>query len=113
LTVREKGSTKPIPQEDPAAQRAAEDAAPSEERGEDQEGVFVVRKGKTEFVPVTVGVAGKDHFEVLTGLTEKDTVVAGPYDVIRTLEAGKTIRALPGAKEKEKGKGEVKAEAKP
>jgi HlyD family secretion protein len=112
LTVREKGSTKPIPQEDPAAQGAAENAVPDdEERGEDEEGVFVVRKGKTEFVPVTVGVAGKDHFEVLSGLTEKDSVVAGPYEVIRTLEAGKTVRPLPSAKEK--GKEEAKAEAKP
>jgi len=97
LTVREKGSTKPIPQEDPAAQRAAENAVPSEDRGEDQEGVFLVRKGKTEFVPVTVGIAGKEYFEVLNGLTEKDSVVAGPYDVIRTLEAGKAVRPLPSS----------------
>jgi HlyD family secretion protein len=112
LTVREKGSTKPIPQEDPAAERAAEEAVPDDERGEDQEGVFVVRKGKSEFVPVAVGVAGKDHFEVLSGLSEKDSVVAGPYDVIRTLEAGKTIRPLPSSKDKGKDTTDVKAEAK-
>jgi HlyD family secretion protein len=109
LTVREEGSTKPIPQEDPAAQRAAEDAVADEERGEDQEGVFVVRKGKAEFIPVTVGVAGKDHFEVISGLSEKDSVVAGPYDVIRTLEAGKSVRPL--ASPVAKDKGEAKAEA--
>jgi HlyD family secretion protein len=101
LTVREKGSTKPIPQEDPEAQRAAENALPDEERGEDQEGVFVVRNGKSEFVPVTVGIAGKDHFEVLGGLSEKDSIVAGPYDVIRTLEAGKTVRPVTTPKAEE------------
>ncbi|HSJ14989.1 MAG TPA: efflux RND transporter periplasmic adaptor subunit [Longimicrobiales bacterium] len=90
LTVRERGQTKPIPQESEAAQRVAELAADG--RGEDQEGVFVVREGKAEFVTVEVGIAGKDHFEVLSGLTEKDSVVAGPYDVIRTLEAGKAVR---------------------
>ena len=95
LTVREKGGTKPLPNEDDAAQRAAE-AMADEEKGEDQEGVFVVRSGKAEFVPVTVGIAGKDHFEVLSGLSEKDSVVAGPYDVIRTLEAGKKVRATGG-----------------
>lgn len=91
LTVRDKSAAKPIPNEDKAANRAAELMADGE-KGEDQEGVFVVRKGKAEFVPVTVGIAGKDHFEVVSGLTDKDSVVAGPYDVIRTLEAGKAVR---------------------
>ncbi|HEX6694443.1 MAG TPA: efflux RND transporter periplasmic adaptor subunit [Longimicrobiales bacterium] len=67
---------------------------PSDLNGEstDQEGVFVVRGGKSEFVPVRIGIAGKEHFEVLSGLTEKDSVVAGPYEVIRTLESGKAVR---------------------
>jgi hypothetical protein len=40
-------------------------------------------------------------------------VVAGPYDVIRTLEAGKTIRALPSStKDKGKDTTDAKAEAK-
>ncbi|NJD09507.1 MAG: hypothetical protein FIB01_03340 [Gemmatimonadetes bacterium] len=83
------------------------------ERGEDQEGVFVVRKGKSEFVPATVGIAGKDHFEVISGLTEKDSVVAGPYEVIRTLEGGKSIRPLATPKDKDQAKSDAKAEAKP
>lgn len=113
LTVREKGSTKPIPQQDAAADGPSENATPAEERGEDQEGVFVVRKGKSEFVPVTVGIAGKDHFEVISGLTEKDSVVAGPYEVIRTLEGGKSIRPLATPKDKDQAKSDAKAEAKP
>ena len=94
LTVREQGATKPLPNETRDAGARAEALMDDDEKGEDQEGVFVVRAGKAEFVPVSVGVAGKDHFEVLTGLTESDSVVAGPYDVIRTLEAGKTVRPL-------------------
>jgi HlyD family secretion protein len=95
LTVREKGATRPMPNEDDAAGRAAE-LMNDDEKAEDQEGVFVVRKGKAEFVAVEVGIAGKDHFEVVTGLSENDSVVSGPYDVIRSLEAGKAVRPTGG-----------------
>ena len=44
------------------------------------------RQGKAHFVPVTIGIAGKEHFEVLSGLKMGDSVVAGPYDAIRNLE---------------------------
>jgi HlyD family secretion protein len=92
LTVRDRGRTTAIPQEDDVAQRVAERT--SDGKNADQEGVFAVREGKTEFVPVVVGIAGKDHFEVISGLTQKDSIVAGPYDVIRTLEPGKPVRNI-------------------
>lgn len=88
LTVRERTGTEPIPQEDPAARAAAADAT---ER-EDQEGVFVVREGKAHFVPVTIGITGAEHFEVLSGLAAGDSVVAGPYEIIRNLKDGTLIR---------------------
>ena len=93
LTVREQTSD-PIENEDPAA-RAAGAAAATGGTREDQEGVFVVREGKAVFVPVAVGIAGQEYFEVITGVTEQDTVVAGPYEVIRTLESGKSVRPMP------------------
>src|SRR6266487_3061522 len=43
------------------------------------EGVFVVEKGVATFRPVKVGVAGDEYFEVLDGLKESETIVAGPY----------------------------------
>jgi len=57
------------------------------------EGVFVVRNGQVTFTPVTVGIAGQEHFEVLSGLSLGDTVVSGPYQVVRTLEDGDDVRA--------------------
>jgi hypothetical protein len=30
----------------------------------------------------------------LSGVTEKDSVIAGPYEVIRTLENGKAVRPI-------------------
>ncbi len=66
------------------------------------EGVFVVRGAVVEFVPVKVGIAGEQHFEVRSGLRRGDVVVAGPYEVIRTLQPGNPVRrtdAAPDARE--------------
>lgn len=92
LTVRDRSSIEALPQEDPAAAQAA--AAAADPRDRDLEGVFVVREGKARFVPVTVGVAGREHFEVLAGITEGDSVVAGPYEAIRSLQEGQAVRAM-------------------
>lgn len=87
LTVREH-PTEALPNEQEEAQRAAERL--SDNRSE-QEGVFVVRNGRAHFVPVEIGIAGREHFEVLTGLAEGDSVVAGPYQAIRGLEDGSPV----------------------
>lgn len=92
LTVRERGSVKALPTEDKAAKDAAKQA--ERDKSEDQEGVFIMRDGKAQFVQVRTGITGREHFEVLEGLTAKDTVVAGPYEAIRSLEDGKAIRPL-------------------
>jgi HlyD family secretion protein len=96
LTVRERAASEALPNEDRAVEAAAA-ALGSDTARVDQEGVFVVRDGKAVFVPVTVGIAGKGYFEVLRGLTATDTVVAGPYEVIRTLEDGRQVRLLEAA----------------
>ncbi|MEJ2186182.1 MAG: efflux RND transporter periplasmic adaptor subunit [Gemmatimonadota bacterium] len=91
LTVREKKDLEPMPQETPEAQAAAADL---DSNNQDVEGVFMVRDGKATFVPVKVGITGQEHFEVLDGLAEGDTVVAGPYEAIRSLTNGKAIRIM-------------------
>lgn len=63
-----------------------------DEEGEEEEGVFVVRDGEAHFVPVNVGIAGQEYFEVLSGLSEGDTVVSGPYQRIRELRDGEEVR---------------------
>jgi hypothetical protein len=95
LTVRDKTTNAP-PTTD-AKPDASKDMPSNLEQKEanDQEGVFVVKNGKTRFVPVKIGIAGKEHFEVLSGVNEKDSVVAGPYEVIRTLESDKAVRPMP------------------
>jgi HlyD family secretion protein len=56
------------------------------------EGVFVVVNGKASFRPVKVGIAGDQFFEVLDGLREGETIVAGPYQAIRDLKDGAPVK---------------------
>ena len=56
------------------------------------EGVFIVREGLATFRPVKVGVAGDDYFEVLDGIREGETIVAGTYQAIRDLKDGAKVR---------------------
>ena len=59
---------------------------------EDVEGVFVVEDGQVRFAPVEIGITGQEHFEVLTGLKQGDTIVAGPYQQIRNLNNGDRVQ---------------------
>lgn len=69
-----------------------------EENGNDDadpiEGVFVITQGRAYFTPVEVGIAGQEYFEVISGLSPGDSVVSGPYQVVRTLEEGAAVRPV-------------------
>ncbi|MDX1674832.1 MAG: efflux RND transporter periplasmic adaptor subunit [Longimicrobiales bacterium] len=92
LTVRERKDVEALESEQPEAQAAAEAMV---EGDEDIEGVFVIRDGQARFVAVDVGITGREHFEILSGLTAGDSVVAGPYEAIRQLNDGDPVRVLP------------------
>lgn len=69
-------------------------------RPEEQEGVFIIENDLAMFRPVQVGIAGDEHFEVLSGLAEGERIVAGSYQAIRDLVDSTKIRpatATPGA----------------
>ena len=59
----------------------------------DVEGVFLVVDGEVTFTPVEIGITGQEHFEVLSGVSLGDTIVAGPYQQIRRLSNGDAVRA--------------------
>ena len=40
---------------------------------------------QAHFRAVRVGIAGDEYFEVLSGIRENETIVAGPYQAIRDL----------------------------
>src|SRR5882724_5089424 len=69
--------------------------------GKEAEGVFVVRESKATFRPVKVGIAGDEYFEVIDGLREGETIVAGTYQAIRDLKDGARVRAADTTKRAE------------
>jgi HlyD family secretion protein len=64
---------------------AASDPVAEKERRQELQGVFVVRNGKAQFLPVTTGITGATDIEVVGGLNEGDQIITGSYKVIRTL----------------------------
>jgi HlyD family secretion protein len=58
----------------------------------EQPGVFVVKDGRAEFVPVTTGVIGGLDIEV-RGVTEGSPVISGPYQALRELQDGVLVDA--------------------
>jgi HlyD family secretion protein len=56
------------------------------------EGVFLVHNGIATFHAVKVGIAGEEHFEVVEGVHQGDTIVAGPYQAIRDLKEGSHVK---------------------
>jgi len=56
----------------------------------------VVHDGKATFQPVKVGITGREYFEILSGISAGDTVVAGPYQRIRQLKDGDAVKRIQG-----------------
>lgn len=80
---------------------AGEDNGSQTDEPREIEGVFLARGGRATFTEVTIGIAGQEYFEVLSGLAEGDTVVAGPYQRIRQLVEGDAIVSTEDALEEE------------
>jgi HlyD family secretion protein len=84
-----------------AAAPAPPDAASKSKKGDDVQGVFVIRAKKAMFVPVTTGIIGTTDTEVLNGLKEGDEVITGSYKVLRTLRPGSSVKIDNSAPKKE------------
>jgi HlyD family secretion protein len=59
------------------------------------EGVFVMRNGVVEFIPIELGISGDKYFEVSKGLKPGDQVVTGPYNSVRTMADGDPVKVEP------------------
>jgi len=70
---------------------AAAELKPGQTRKESA-GVFLVRDGRAEFLPIKMGVAGDKYFEVLSGLTIGDEVITGPYNSVRAMADGDPVK---------------------
>jgi len=63
-----------------------------ESEAKELKGVFVIRNGVAEFVPVETGIADHQNIEIKSGLQPGDSVVAGPYSALRSVEDGDAVR---------------------
>jgi HlyD family secretion protein len=71
-----------------AASRSENDSADKKEI----QGVFVIRNGKAEFVPVDTGITGVTDIEVTDGVHEGDTIVTGTFKALRSLKPGAPVK---------------------
>ena len=64
-------------------------------RSKETEGVFVVDTTThvAHFVPVKVGIAGEEYFELVSGLKGGETIVAGSYAAIKDLRDGSHVKS--------------------
>ena len=67
----------------------------STKKPKEREGVFVVNNGVAIFRPVKVGIAGDEYFEVLSGLKQGETIVAGSYQAIRDMKDSAKVKEAP------------------
>jgi HlyD family secretion protein len=96
MVVNEKGEIVREPEPDPKRRRRAggvqaAELKPGQSRKE-LEGVFVVRDGKALFTPIKTGIAGDKYFEALSGITEGEQVVIGPFSSVRELSDGAAVK---------------------
>ncbi len=82
LTVRKKGDLDP-PKD--GGVMASTQAPVDKSRNEEIQGVFAVKDGLAQFRKVDTGITGASDIEVLSGLSEGDTIITGPYKTIRTI----------------------------
>ncbi|HLV88375.1 MAG TPA: efflux RND transporter periplasmic adaptor subunit [Candidatus Sulfotelmatobacter sp.] len=75
-----------------AAAPAAKDAASKSKKGDEVQGLFVIRNKKAMFVPVTTGIISTSDIEVTDGLKEGDEVITGSYKVLRSLKPGSSVK---------------------
>jgi len=86
LTVRQQTDLQAENDGKGSVQAAAPQNEASKAKDRDKEeiqGVFIIRTGKQEFMPVETGITGTTDIEVLNGLKEGDEIVTGSYKVLR------------------------------
>jgi len=68
-------------------------------RGEEKDGVFVVKDGQARFRAVVTGILGETDIEIREGVQEGEEIVTGSYKTLRTLKDAAKIKV----EETEKG----------
>ena len=104
LTVRSRADLKAGSGEKNSVEASGPQTAtsnPSNDDKEEVQGVFAIREGKAQFLPVQTGVIGTTDIEVVSGLKPGDEIVTGSYKVLRTLRPGTSVKVDNTAPKKE------------
>jgi HlyD family secretion protein len=70
-------------------------------KDEEEDIVFVGRGGKAVQVTVRIGVTGDKEAEILEGVSPGDTLLVGPYNVLREMKDDQAVRIKMKEKEEE------------
>jgi HlyD family secretion protein len=65
----------------------------------EEEGVYVLEGGLAKFRPVTKGIVGGLEIEIVSGLTEGQEAIVGPYAALRELKDGTAVQVETKKKE--------------
>jgi HlyD family secretion protein len=87
-------------QADPKKGRASKAKSPADDSSGDgkrvkekeQEVVYVMEKGRAVITPVQTGTSDQDNIEVVSGLTEGQEVIKGPFSVLRNLKHNDKVK---------------------
>ena len=87
-----------------AAESTDTSAEGDDQREKRVDGVYVIRDGRAQFVPVKTGISDDRFVEVVEGLAAEDKVITGPYQTLRTLESGKKVQEKKDTKPEERSR---------
>lgn len=74
---------------------ANEPAASARRRNRAHEGVFIIdQEDRAFFRHVATGLTGERHFEVLSGLEEKQDIITGPFETLRTIQDSTLVERM-------------------
>ncbi len=66
----------------------------SEKEREELKGVFVVRDSKAQFIEVNTGIADSKNIEITKGVLKGDSIITGPYKILRTIKDGDKVEKI-------------------
>jgi HlyD family secretion protein len=73
-------------------EKKAEDKEDKNQKEKEEEGVYVVKDNRVEFIPVKKGITGELLIEISSGLKDGQEIVVGPYSALRQLKDGMLIK---------------------
>jgi HlyD family secretion protein len=63
-----------------------------DKKDKDIKGIFLVKQGKAVFSAVETGIADQKNIEIISGVSEKDTVITGPFRTLRTIKNNDEVK---------------------